>query len=327
VDEIALGTSGRRTTRLGYGCSSLMGAMGRKQSLTILEASFDAGVRHFDVAPMYGYGEAEGCLGEFLQRHPGQMTVTTKYGIPPAAKRSLVSLARGLVRPVVQRFPGLKQRLAGAASSVTHNEVRAKFSPAEAKASLEHSLMALRTDRIDVWLLHEAEAQDLTDEGLLRLMEDLVAQGTVGTFGIGSENAKIPALLVERPEYCRTLQYEWSVLNPVVRDGAIFRIHHRALTENFRALHAALVREEAICRRWCDVVGVNLGDASVLAQLMLKAALVVNSGSVILFSSKDPRHIQANVRVAGDEGLVAPALRLYELVQSEREQIAQWAGV
>ncbi len=75
------------------------------------------------------------------------------------------------------------------------------------------------------------------------------------------------------------------------------------------------------------MVGANLDDAGVLAQLMLKAALVMNSESVILFSSKDPRHIQANVRVAGDEELVAPALRLYELVQSEREQITKWAGV
>jgi D-threo-aldose 1-dehydrogenase len=51
---IDLATTGRKTTRLGYGCSSLMGAMGRKESLAMLECAFDAGVRHFDVAPMYG---------------------------------------------------------------------------------------------------------------------------------------------------------------------------------------------------------------------------------------------------------------------------------
>ena len=38
-------------------------------SLRLLEAAYDAGIRHFDVAPMYGYGEAESCLGEFRARH------------------------------------------------------------------------------------------------------------------------------------------------------------------------------------------------------------------------------------------------------------------
>ncbi|WP_433964054.1 aldo/keto reductase [Tunturiibacter gelidiferens] len=85
--QIPLGDTGRTTTRLGFGCSSLMGAMGRRASLAILESAYDAGIRHFDVAPMYGYGEAEGCLGEFLQRHRHQITVTTKYGIPPQKNR------------------------------------------------------------------------------------------------------------------------------------------------------------------------------------------------------------------------------------------------
>ena len=66
------GDNGRTTTRLGYGCSSLMGALGQKESLALLEAAYDAGVRHFDVAPLYGFGQAEGCLGEFLARHRGR---------------------------------------------------------------------------------------------------------------------------------------------------------------------------------------------------------------------------------------------------------------
>ena len=59
MEQIRLASSGRETTRLGYGCSSIMGALGRRQSLRLLEAAYDAGIRHFDVAPMYGYGEAE----------------------------------------------------------------------------------------------------------------------------------------------------------------------------------------------------------------------------------------------------------------------------
>src|ERR1035441_1591047 len=108
MDRIELGATGRTTTRLGFGCSSLMGAMGRRESSAMLEAAFDAGIRHFDVAPMYGFGQAEGCLGEFLGRHRGEVTVTTKYGIPPVRSQGWMGLARGAARPAGGAVPDRK---------------------------------------------------------------------------------------------------------------------------------------------------------------------------------------------------------------------------
>ena len=322
MESINIAATGRRTTRLGYGCSSVMGGMGRRESLAMLEAAFDAGVRHYDVAPMYGFGQAEKCLGEFLERHRGEVTVTTKYGIPPAGgNQSLKGLVRGVARPVLKLLPGVKRRLAGVASKVNGPVERATFTAAQAKESLDRSLVALRTDRIDVWLLHEVEAGDLSDDGLLRLLEDLVARGTIGTFGIGSDGSKVADLLRLRPEYCRTLQYEWSVLDGMPAQGGPFRIHHRALTDNFRSLHAALLGHPEICRQWSAEVGVDLSGADALAGLMLKASLAMNPESIILFSSKRPEHIRANVADADDASLEAPAKRLYELAQARRDEL------
>ena len=321
METIQLGQTSRQTTRLGFGGSSIMGALGRRDSLAMLEAAFDAGIRHFDTAPMYGYGEAESCLGEFLRRHPGQVTVTTKFGIPPEKSRPLVRMARSMARPVVQAFPGLKKRLAGVATATSvssHADEKAPFTAAQAKSSLDRSLAELGTDHIDVWLLHEVTAGELRDDGLLRLLEDSVKAGTVGTFGVGSDGTKIADLLVKRPQYSRTLQFEWSVLDPVPDTGTAFRIHHRALTDNFRSLQATLLADADRCRRWSELTGVDLADRDLLARLMLKAALVKNPESIILFSSKNPAHILANAAVAADESLSAPATRLYEAVQAER---------
>lgn len=317
MQRIDLGTTGRTTTRLGYGCSSLMGAMGRRESVAMLEAAFDAGIRHFDVAPMYGFGQAEGCLGEFLGRHRADVTVTTKYGIPPAKNQGLIGLARVLARPVLKALPGLKRGLSSVAGKATQPVEKASFTAAQARESLERSLAKLRTDRIDVWLLHEVAADDLRDDGLLRLLEDSVAAGTIGTFGVGSEREKLGALLAERPEYCRTVQFEWSVMDSPVDTGKSFRIHHRALTDNFRALHAGLLQDKVRSARWSGQVGADLCDREVLASLMMKAALVENPESVILFSSKSAAHMQRNVRTAEDGTLEGPARRLYALVQSE----------
>lgn len=318
MDQIELAPTGRQTSRLGYGCSSLMGATGRKESLALLEQAFDAGIRHFDVAPMYGYGAAEGCLGEFLARHRAEVTVATKYGIPPAKNQGLLSLARRAAGPVVKLLPGLKRRLARAADTVAATaEAKASFTASEAKASLHHSLAELRTDRIDVWLLHEAEASDLTDDGLLRLLENSVSAGTLGTFGVGSSAEKIPALLAHRPRYCPVVQFEWSVLSQPVVSPAAFTMRHRTLTANFQHLHETLVRHPETCGRWSGVVNADLARPETLAALMLKASLVLNPASVILFSSRSPSHILDNVRIAGDATLTQPSRRLYELVQSE----------
>lgn len=321
MKTIQLGDSGRQTTALGFGGSSLMGASSRKQSLAMLESAFDAGIRHFDVAPMYGYGEAESCLGEFLTRHKGEVTVTTKYGIPPAKNSSAIKIARQIAGPIVRALPGIKQRLARVANAATANKERASFTAGQARESLERSLASLRTDRIDVWLLHEVEAEDLQDDGLLRFLEDQVSSGTIGTFGVGSDGSKVNDLIARKPAYCRVLQYEWSVLDRTPPAAGPFRIHHRALTNNFRSLHQRLKESPEVLKRWSDETGKDLSDAGQLASLMLKASLLENPESVILFSSKSPGHIAANVRVSADDSIDGAARRLHELVQAEHQQL------
>jgi aryl-alcohol dehydrogenase-like predicted oxidoreductase len=317
VDQVRLANDGRLTTRLGYGCSSIMGALNRRQSLRLLEAAYDAGVRHFDVAPMYGYGEAESCLGEFLQQHRSNVTITTKYGIAPPKRGGALRAARRIVGPVAQRIPALKRRLVRAAGAVAAPAERSKFNAEEARASLENSLRLLQTDFVDVLLLHEAEAHDLSDDGLLRFLEDSVTRGRIGSFGVGSDSAKIPALLHDRAVYCRVVQHDWSILNAPEQTSAAFHIHHRALTDRLHTLHAALASDSQRCRRWSEATGHDLARREELASLMLKAALVLHPNTILLVSSRNPAHIRENVRVAGDASLEEPARRLYHLVQRE----------
>lgn len=316
MEKIRLASSGRETTRLGYGCSSIMGALGRRQSLRLLEAAYDAGIRHFDVAPMYGYGEAENCLGEFRARH-NDITITTKYGIAPPKRGGMLRAARRVVSPVLQRVPALKRRLVQAAGAVAAPAEKSVFSADEARASLENSLRALRTNFIDVWLLHEAEASDLADNALLNFLHEAVAQKKIGTFGVGSDSAKLPALLRERPAYCQVVQHDRSVLDPLEPQGPAFHIHHRALTDRLHALHNNLSADRERCDRWSDITGRDLARREQLAALMLKAALVLYPNTVVLVSSKNLAHIKENVRVAEDASLEEPARRLYDLVQRE----------
>src|ERR1700744_6008843 len=73
--------------RLGFGCSGLMASLDRFESARVLRSAAEAGISHFDVAPSYGYGEAEGVLGEFLRGRRDAFTVTSKFGIAPPSRR------------------------------------------------------------------------------------------------------------------------------------------------------------------------------------------------------------------------------------------------
>ncbi len=317
MEHVPLAASGRSTTRLGFGCTSLMGSLNRRQSLNLLEAAWDAGIRHFDVAPMYGWGEAESCLGEFRKRHAGEVTVATKYGILPPQRQWWVGLGRAVAGPVIRHVPGAKQRLARAANAALGDSQKSLISVAEARASLERSRAALQTDRIDLWLLHDIAAARLEDSALLDFLLESVRAGKIADFGVSHDIAQIAVLWERQRDYCHVLQFEWSVLRPIPRFPGSFRVHQRALAHNFSALQAHLQKHPELCGRWSREIDYDLATPANLAAIMLRAVLVLNPGCIALVSSKNPAHIIANVRAAEDPSLEEPARRLYSVVQRD----------
>ncbi len=188
LEKIALPGSGRETTRLGFGGSGLMGGLSERESLLLLETAFDAGIRHFDVAPAYGHGQAERCVGKFLRGKKDQVTVTTKYGILPPSRAGLLEIARSVLRPALRRLPAVRKGVAQAAAGLRS---KASFSVEEARRSLERSRRELEIDRIDVWLLHEVTASDLDGSDLLPFLQEMQQQGLIGIYGVGTERKQL----------------------------------------------------------------------------------------------------------------------------------------
>jgi D-threo-aldose 1-dehydrogenase len=305
------------TSHLGMGTGRLMGATSFRDSLALLETAFDAGIRHFDTAPSYGAGQSESCLGRFLSRHCGEVTVTTKYGIPAPRHRGLITLTRGLVRPLLTRIPGLKERLQAAQRAVLKNGPGRIYSVEGARETLDNSLRALRVDRIDLWLLHEPSAEDLDNPDLLRFMEDSVRAGKIGAFGVGSESAKIPALFGQRPDYCPVIQCEWDPLLGKDRYPGHFTIFHSVFRNWPAKIAERLKQDPAMCQTWSDQAGMDLDAPGKINSLLLKAALIQNVGGIILFFSKKKENIAWNASVASDATLEAPAKILLALLQRE----------
>src|SRR5260370_42247123 len=99
------------SSRLGFGCGSVMGRIGRAASLRAIAAALDAGISHFDAARLYGYGEAEALLGEAVRGRRDRLVIASKFGL--AAPRASVA-PRGLkpIAPkIVAAVPGLRPRI------------------------------------------------------------------------------------------------------------------------------------------------------------------------------------------------------------------------
>jgi aryl-alcohol dehydrogenase-like predicted oxidoreductase len=294
---ISLPGTGITTSVLGFGCSRLLGPTSRGEALRLLETAYDAGIRHFDVARAYGSGDAEAVLGEFLAGRRDQVTVTTKFGMRPmqivAERALLLATARRLMKtsPAARRFLGRQgARLVK----------RGGFSVDDANESLTISLRELRTDYVDILLLHDCAATDCTPE-LLEFLHGAVAAGKVRVFGVGTDVESARAVDESAPEFAGVLQFEHSILRPAIDEvdpeGRRALITHSAFAGLSR-LRRYLDENPGARRRWSDELGTDIGRGDTLAAAAIQYAVRSNRRGPTLFSSTRPENIVRNAAVA-----------------------------
>jgi len=304
--SITLPGSGREVPQLGFGCAYLLGpGLDRTKSRRLLDAAYDAGIRHFDVARLYGQGHTEGLLGEFLREHH-DATVTTKYGIVPPSNQQRV------LEALQRRVPALHSRTRW----LKRND-KARFTASDARASLERSLRLLGRDRIELLLLHEPTLDDLVHDDLLDFLESQKSAGTIGNFGIGGEFYRMESLRSQYPAYTPVLQFEHSIFGPEINLGGSYFIHYRIFAKPCQILAQRFNSDQKLARSWSETVGRDLQDPQQLAKLVLRASLDKYPSTLTLFSTGSEEHIFDNVVAATDASLAAPAQRLWEQVRAD----------
>jgi D-threo-aldose 1-dehydrogenase len=161
-----------RLSRLGLGTSplgNLFAAVSEEAARETVVAAWKAGLRVFDTAPLYGSGLAERRLGAALSELPrDELVLSTKVG--------------RLLRPGGRHDPLFVDACA--------YEPTFDFSREAVRRSLAGSLARLRTDRIDIALVHDPDhhAPEALDEALPALAE-LREEGVVRAVGVGMTHA------------------------------------------------------------------------------------------------------------------------------------------
>jgi D-threo-aldose 1-dehydrogenase len=169
-------------TQLGLGCAPLgnmFEGVADDEAHAVVHAAYDAGVRLFDTAPLYGHGLSERRLGAALASFPRDtLTVSTKVG-----------------RLLVPDQPGETDRTIFVDVPPVHPVF--DFSADGARRSLEASLERLGLDRVDIVHVHDPD--DHAEEALagafpvLRRWRD---EGVVGAIGAGMNQAALLARFV-----------------------------------------------------------------------------------------------------------------------------------
>ena len=288
--------------RLGFGCASLSLAATRRENEAILGAAWDEGIRWFDVARSYSYGGAERTLGRFLAGRRDEATVVTKFGLRPPQGLLANRAVQAVAGVAVRLLPAVKAR---GVSAADHRTVEGDFSVTAARDSLHRSLRALRTDRLDGLLLHEANLEDARRDDLVQWLEDCTKQGTVRRWGLAVTDLEVTAAICrEVPKATAIVQVPDSLLEtsspqrPGLAAGTL--VSHSMLAQDLPRLRSWVEERPERRDHWSDRLGADVGDPSVLARLILAAALARSGDRVVLFSSRSPARCRESAGVPGD---------------------------
>ncbi|HEV2447953.1 MAG TPA: aldo/keto reductase [Candidatus Sulfopaludibacter sp.] len=291
-----------RVSVLGLGCAAMLGRTGRRESLAALGAAYDAGITFYDTARSYGYGAGEGLLGDFFAGKKRESVVLcTKFGILAADGKGWKQRVKPLARGAIKLFPGLR---ALARRQAGDQFARGQFSVEMLKRSFETSLRELKTDYVDLLLMHAAPLSVLAQEDLLEQMARLVESGKARLAGISGDEEVMGAVFAQRPPVLRTAQFALNIFNL-----GLTRLTARAAEEMFLVANHPFGGLEGVSRSRAAIAQLresaelpatlreklDPGDERVLPELVLNSILSGTGVSVAIPAMMQRKHLKSNI--------------------------------
>ncbi|WP_328388685.1 aldo/keto reductase [Nocardia sp. NBC_00416] len=186
----ALGASGIQVGIQGLGCmgmSEFYGPTDRAESRATLDRALELGITLFDTADIYGAGDNEEFLREFVLANRDRLVLATKFAIVRKADDP--------------HYRGIDN------------------SPAYIRAAVDGSLRRLGIDTIDLYYMHRRDPR-VPIEDTVGVMAELVAQGKVRALGLSEVTGdELRAAHAVHP--IAAVQSEWSLFSRDVERTAV----------------------------------------------------------------------------------------------------------
>lgn len=171
------GQTGIRVSEIGLGCWQFGGDFGpvdNEEAEATMEAAIQVGINFFDTANVYGSGQSESWIGNYLSKSRETVFVATKYGRGPGVYPDGYSLA------------GMRQQTLDA-------------------------IERLRVEQIDLLQLHCVPTEILRKGEVFDWLRTLQQEGLIAHFGASIESVEEGLICLEQPGLA-TLQVIFNVL-------------------------------------------------------------------------------------------------------------------
>lgn len=155
-----LGCSSIEVSEIGFGAWGIggrtegvasYGVTNDEVSLVALRRALDVGITFFDTSNIYGLGHSEALIGRAFRADRGRVIIATKAGYVDGGPRT-------------------------------------RFDPPDILRSCEQSLQRLRTDYVDLLMLHDARPDTLARGAVVDAMETIVRQGKARIWGLSARS-------------------------------------------------------------------------------------------------------------------------------------------
>jgi aryl-alcohol dehydrogenase-like predicted oxidoreductase len=307
MESRILGRTGRTVSAIGFGAWAVGGnAHGNSYgptddatSITAVRHAVDRGCNFFDTADVYGWGHSEEILGQSLEGIRDRVLLATKVG-----------------------------------GDFYHGGVRMNFEPGYVAFALERSLRRLRTDRVDLYQLHNPPMEMMGDPDTYESLESLKAEHKIDHYGVSVHEPSEAILCLEsgRPDVLQVpfsiFRQEWiDEVFPAARKANVGIIAREPLGNGFLT---GAIRKDAtfppgdIRYHWpssmvagralaSEKLGFLVRPDRTLAQSALRFVLAFPEVSVTIPGAKTPAQVDENAGAA-----TAPALSADEVARVRR---------
>jgi aryl-alcohol dehydrogenase-like predicted oxidoreductase len=289
------------SVRIGFGTGGLLRIGSERGRRETLAAALANGIRHFDTAPIYGFGESERTLGRFLHGRRSEVTVTTKFGLRPSALAVRLAPFQRIARKALRLLPALRGAAVRGSGALY---AAPKFDAAEVRAGLESSLRALRTDYVDFYLAHQAHPEALPGPELIGLLGELQRVGKIRAYGVATEFDWLPPVLEQRPELGRVVQFDCDPNGQNARalsGSAELMITYGLLSRGLATLRSRLGAPDGAVALAPAAAELARLEDDTLGALLLRAMALANPRGIVLMQSRSVTRIERNVRAVSSD--------------------------
>jgi predicted oxidoreductase len=279
MKQIQLGSSDLQVTRIAYGCMPLGGSWdstpitpeNRKKAISAIRTAIDNGINFFDHADIYCRGKSEEIFSSIWDEMP--------------------SLRQKIY---LQSKAGIQFRGTPGPTDVT----RYNFSYEHILRTVEGSLKRLKTDYLDVLLLHRPDVL-VEPEEVARAFNELYQSGKVRWFGVSNQTAAQMELL------------HHTLNQPIVTNQVEFNVLHTHLLDegvNFNQDNPRLARNEGAIE-YCRLHNITLQSWGSLANGRVTGRQVENPPQAITETSALVAEMAQQKGVSREAILIAWILR------------------